>query len=140
MFEGSLPDENPTYLLAGEALEIAKEFHNFSQSVSEEYKGIEQQMQEYSDELHRQIHEHNEALLVAFDEKHHLAFEDLFDRLAKAVGITRNEIKNFRLDATYLNQHDIAFMKQGPIDDNVLICNTDPEDEELDIEIEEEGC
>ena len=107
-------NSTPTYRLDGEALEIAKELHVYSQQANEEYRGVALQIAEFS-----------QALMLDFDEKHNPKFQDIFNRLAAELSIPVEQMKKFNLDATYLDDHNIAFMKQGPIEDNVMIMDAE---------------
>ena len=104
----------PTYRLDGEALKIAKELHDYSQVANEEYRGVALQIAEFS-----------QALMTDFDEKHNPKFQDIFNRLAQELSIPVDQMRKFNLDATYLEDHNIAFMKQGPIEDNIMIMDAE---------------
>lgn len=109
-------EENPgpTYRLDGEALEIARELHEYSKKTTKEYQAIMMQVAEFSG-----------CLMMAFDEKHSDKFKDIFQRLADQLSIPVDEMRKFHLDATYIDDHSIAFMKQGPIDDKVMVLEDD---------------
>jgi hypothetical protein len=112
-----------TYRLDGKALEIAKELHDYTKSIGAEALEIERQCEEF-----------NDALMGAFDEKHNQRFQDIFQRLADELSIPVNLMRQFNLDATYLEDHNIAFMKQGPIQDKVFgIQNDEPDPDQLEI-------
>lgn len=97
----------PTYRLDGEALAIAKELHEYSKQTTLEYQAIMMQVAEYSG-----------VLMLAFDEKHSDKFKDIFQRLANELAIPFEQMRKFHLDATYIDDHNIAFMKQGVVDSN----------------------
>jgi len=99
-----IEEATPTYRLDGEALQIAKELHEYSLQCEKEELEIEKQVQEFQD-----------ALMEEFDEKHSKPFQTFFERLAKSLAISVDEILTFELDATYLSDHNIAFMKQFTI-------------------------
>ena len=112
-------DEHPavTYRLEGEALEIAKELHAHTKNVQKDFELIAVQIAEFSQELTQE-----------FDERHDSGFRDIYERLAAAVGIPMEQMRTFNLDPSYLDDHNIAFMKQGPI----LGQSFNPEDDEID--------
>lgn len=107
-------NQAPTYRLDGKALEIAKELHEYSKKANAEYRDIAVQIADFSN-----------SLMVVFDQKHNDIFQDIFNRLAHELCIPVDQMRKFNLDATYLDDHNIAFMKQGPIQDNVMIMDAD---------------
>lgn len=121
-------NQGPTYRLDGVALEIAKELHEYSKEVQKEYQGVAMQIAEFS-----------QSLMLAFDEKHNNRFQDIFKRLAQELSIPVEEMRKFHLDATYIDDHNIAFMKQGPINDNVMVMDPNAGEDQLDIFSGEEG-
>ena len=123
-----MAEPTPTYRLDGEALQVAKEIHEYSLKCNVEYLEIQKQVQEFHD-----------ALMGEFDEKHNEPFQKFFEHLAKSLAMSIDEIRTFRLDATYLDDHNLAFMKQGPIEDRVLVMNSDDLTEEELGEVREEG-
>ena len=48
-----------------------------------------------------------------FELKHALVFTEMFDNLGQALNLSTEEIKLFHLDCSYLEAHNIAFMKQS---------------------------
>lgn len=118
--------QSPTYRLHGKSLAIAKELHAHSKIANEEYRQIGLEVAHFAD-----------ALMVKFDEKHDATFRDIFHRLGQELGITVDEMRKFNLDATYLEDHDIAFMKQGPIEDNVMIMDARPQ-AQIEAELEQD--
>jgi hypothetical protein len=115
-------NQGPTYRLDGKALEIAKELHEYSKEVQKEYRQVALQIAEFS-----------QALMLNFDEKHNDRFQDIFRRLAEELSIPVDEIRKFHLDATYIDDHNIAFMKQGPINDNVMVMDPNAGDDQLEM-------
>lgn len=111
-------NQGPTYRLDGEALAIAKELHEYSKETTKEYQGIMMQVAEFSG-----------CLMAAFDEKHSDKFKDIFQRLADQLHIPVDQMRKFHLDATYIEDHNIAFMKQGPIEDNIMVMSAEHEDQ-----------
>lgn len=93
-----------TYRLDGRALALAKELHEYSKEVKKEYKGIARQITEFS-----------AALMQDFDEKHDGRFREIYQGLADELSIPLDLMRTFNLDASYLDDHNIAFMKAGPI-------------------------
>lgn len=97
-----LPMAQPSiiYRLTGASLETAKEIHLATKEANKSYDEIQKQIAEYA---------HN--LLVPFNEAYELKFTTLLRRLAKNLGIPENEITNYHLDASYLDDHELAFLK-----------------------------
>lgn len=102
------------YSLQGESLNIAKRIHEAHKKSMEEYEEIEAEVEEF-----------RQNLIAKFDQKHDETFRGLFSEMAHALCIPKHQIKEYNLDCTYLDSHNMAFFQQGPIQDNVLVMNVD---------------
>lgn len=103
-------DPGVTYRLDGKALEAARDIHEYSKMVDEDYKQITLEIQKRSMELEQEMLK----LVQEFEMKHAEPFTRLFERLGKALNLTVQEVKSFHLDATYIDSHNIAFLRQTP--------------------------
>jgi hypothetical protein len=91
-----------TYRLSGESLKTASEIHELSKQVNQEYREIEQNVREYSQDL-----------MATFNGAHTYKFTELLGKLAAQLGIPSQDITMFHLDASYLDDHGVAFLKQS---------------------------
>lgn len=107
--------EQVVYSLQGESLEIAKRIGEAHQISVEEFGELEDQVDEFRANLIQQFEE-------KFDEK----FRTLFQEMAKAICVPVEQLQKYNLDLTYLNTHSLAFLKEGPIQDTVVVLNVNP--------------
>lgn len=98
------PSIEPTinYKLCGESLETAYEIHEQHKAITQEYAELEAKVREYS-----------ESLMGPFNQKHVMNLSNLLRKLAGQLGIPFEEITQYHLDASYLEDHGIAFLKQS---------------------------
>jgi hypothetical protein len=102
------------YSLQGESLEIAKNIHAAHQVSQEDLSQIEAQVEEFRD-----------SLISKFEEKSGEVFRSLFTDMAKAICVPVEVLRKYHLDLTYLENHGLAFLKEGPITDNVVVLNVE---------------
>lgn len=92
-----------SYRLSGEALKTAYEIHELSKHANQEYAEIEKKIKAYSLELVEQL-----------TPKYTQKFTDLIAKLTTQLGIPVDQAPQFHLDASYLDDHGVAFLKQSP--------------------------
>lgn len=99
------PSAEPTitYKLCGESLETAYEIHELSKEVNREYLEIEAKVKEYS-----------RSLMDPLNQRFTNKFSVLLGKLSEHLGIPPEQIHMYHLDASYLDDHGIAFLKQSP--------------------------
>lgn len=99
------PSAEPTitYKLCGESLETAKEIHELTKESNKEYEEVEARVRAYS-----------ESLMAEFNAKYNQRFSDLLLTLAQQLGIPHDQITFFHLEVSYLDDHNIAFLKHCP--------------------------
>ncbi len=102
------------YSLQGQSLDIAKKI----QVANEE-------SQEHLDRIELQVAEFKAKLINEFEEQHGATFKNLFSQMAQAICVPIEQLKSYHLDLTYIDTHELAFLKEGPVVDNVLVMNVD---------------
>ena len=96
-------EKHITYKLCGDSLDTALLIHE-----------LEQEADEACTEIQAKITEYQTQLLQEFDANFTPRFNALIRQLSKELCIPFDEIKHYRLDATYLEDHNIAFLKHYP--------------------------
>lgn len=96
-------EKHITYKLCGDSLETATEIHDLEKEMDEAYY-----------ELQKKIVEYQTQLLQELDANFTPRFNELLRRLSKELCIPYEEITQYRLDGSYLEDHNIAFLKHYP--------------------------
>jgi hypothetical protein len=111
----------PTLKLSGSSLEIAKQIHELKKKGDQDYL-----------ELMIHIHEYGNDLLEKLNEKNMPQIVNLFDELARELALPEDVMKKYVIDATYLDSHDIVFLKY--LEDPTFVYDPDRGGEDLKFE------
>lgn len=102
------------YSLQGASLEIAKKIHATNQQTQEELACLEAEVEAF-----------RQSLLQKFEDRYQQGYRDLFQEMATSICVPISLLQSYHLDLTYLDSHGLAFLKEGPIEDNVVVLNVE---------------
>ncbi len=97
-------EKHITYKLCGNSLETAFEIHELEKEMDEAHFELEKKVMAYQAQLFQEL-----------DANFTSRFNMLLQQLSKELCIPFQEITQYRLDASYLEDHHIAFLKHCPI-------------------------